>query len=86
MVRRDRPQGTEVKRLILIAAVSAATAAFGKEPEQPESQATQSNVPHAAGKPVTTTKIRRCPEGYEVIYRADGRERGCAKDIVPTND
>ena len=42
-------------------------------------------APLGGGKPVTTTIIRRCPEGYELVTRANGR-RGCAKDIVPPND
>ncbi len=41
--------------------------------------------PLGGGKPVTTTTIRRCPEGYELVTRANGR-RGCAKDILPPND
>jgi hypothetical protein len=41
--------------------------------------------PLGGGKPVTTTTIRRCPEGYELVTRAN-RRRGCAKDIVPPND
>ncbi len=41
--------------------------------------------PIGGGKSVTTTIIRRCPEGYELVTRANGR-RGCAKDIVPPNN
>ncbi len=41
--------------------------------------------PLGAPKPVTTTTIKRCPHGYELVVRANGRP-GCAKDIVPTND
>jgi len=36
-------------------------------------------------QPVTTTTIRRCPEGYEVVSRANGRP-GCAKGILPANE
>lgn len=36
-------------------------------------------------KPVTTTVIKRCPEGYELVTRANGR-RGCAKDVLPANE
>ena len=43
------------------------------------------NPPLGGGKPVTTTTIKRCPEGYELIIRAN-RQQGCAKDIVPTNE
>jgi hypothetical protein len=62
--------------------------AFAKEvapdkmPSQDESAAGQ---PLGGGKPVTTTIIRRCPEGYELVTRANGR-RGCAKDIVQPNN
>jgi hypothetical protein len=52
--------------------------------DQPEIPAcTEANQPHAVGRPVTTTTIKRCPEGYELIIRANGQP-GWAKDIVPT--
>jgi hypothetical protein len=62
-----------------------ATAASSKETEPNQAGGTDAkdSEPHATGKPVTTTKIKRCPEGYELVYRV---ERGCAKDIVPTNN
>jgi len=41
--------------------------------------------PLGDSKPVTTTIIKRCPDGYELVTRANGRH-GCAKDIMPTND
>src|ERR1700722_3471261 len=61
-----------------------APAASGKEvaPDQDGPQDTNTNQPLATGKPVTTTTIKRCPDGYELVVRADGR-RGCAKDVVP---
>jgi hypothetical protein len=62
-----------------------ATGASGKEGEQSQTGETSAAQPHAVGKPVTTTTIRRCPDGYELVIRADGR-RGCAKDILPAND
>jgi len=41
--------------------------------------------PLGGGKAVTTTKIKRCPDGRELVIRANGAY-GCAKDIVPPND
>ena len=41
--------------------------------------------PLGGGKPVTTTKIKRCPDGRELVVRVNGA-LGCAKDIVPPND
>jgi len=46
---------------------------------------TEAIQPHATGKPVTTTTIKRCPEGYEFVTRANGQP-GCAKDVVPANE
>jgi hypothetical protein len=48
-------------------------------PEQKDAQ------PHATGKPVTTMKIKRCPDGYEIVTLVNG-QRACAKDIVPVNE
>jgi hypothetical protein len=61
--------------------------ALGKETEPTPASAPDAKdfEPHATGKPVTTTKIKRCPEGYEFVTRANGQP-GCAKDIVPIND
>ena len=41
--------------------------------------------PLGGGKPVTTTTIKRCPDGRELVVRVNGA-LGCAKDIVPPND
>lgn len=38
-----------------------------------------------AGKPMATTIIKRCPNGRELVIRANG-SYGCAKDIVPPNE
>jgi hypothetical protein len=43
------------------------------------------NQPIGGSKPVTTTIVKRCPDGYELVIRANGG-RGRAKDIVPAND
>lgn len=40
---------------------------------------------YGGGKAVTTTIIKRCTDGRELVLRANGRY-GCAKDIVPPND
>jgi hypothetical protein len=37
------------------------------------------------GKPLATTKIQRCPAGWELVMRVNGR-LGCAKYIVPPSD
>jgi hypothetical protein len=73
---------------VALALLCLATAALGKEtePNQAGAPDAKDSQPHATGKPVTTTIIRRCPEGYELVYRVNGVERGCAKDIVPTNN
>jgi hypothetical protein len=57
------------------------TGAWAKE-AAPDQNAQQ---PIGGGKPVTTTIIKRCPDGRELVVRANG-SRGCAKDIVPPND
>jgi len=41
--------------------------------------------PIGGGKPVSTVRIKPCPDGYELVIRVDGR-RGCAKDILPANE
>ncbi len=81
-----------MKRLLLIAVIItlaiACMPASAKEvaPDQtPSLDESATGRPLGGGKPVTTTTIRRCPEGYELVTRANGR-RGCAKDIVPPND
>jgi len=73
---------------IALALLCLTTAAWGKEIEPNPASAPNAKdfEPHATGKPVTTTTIKRCPEGYELVYRINGVERGCAKDIVPTNN
>ena len=75
---------------IVLALLCLTTAGLGKETEPNQNQAgapdAKDSEPHATGKPVATTIIRRCPEGYELVYRINGVERGCAKDIVPTNN
>jgi hypothetical protein len=37
------------------------------------------------GRPVTTITVKPCPDGYELVVRANG-QRGCAKEIVPTRE
>ena len=65
---------------------SAVAVAKDTAPDQTEMPAsTGANQPIGGGKPVTTTTIKRCPEGYELIVRVNG-QRGCAKDIVPANE
>jgi hypothetical protein len=73
---------------IVFALLCLATAASSKETEPNPVGApdAKESEPRATGKPVTTTKISRCPEGYELIYRVNGVERGCAKDTVPTTN
>jgi hypothetical protein len=41
--------------------------------------------PLGGGKPVTTTIIKRCPDGRELVIRSNGRY-GCAKDVIPPNE
>ena len=41
--------------------------------------------PLGGGKPVTTTIIKRCADGRELVLRVNGTY-GCAKDVVPLND
>lgn len=64
------------------------TAASSKEAEPDQVRApnnTSVAQPIGGGKPVSTTIIKRCPEGYELVTRANGRH-GCAKDVVPANE
>lgn len=65
------------------------TAASAKEiaPDQTTSPEGVRVVGQPPGRPksVTTTIIKRCPEGYELVVRANG-QRACAKDIVPANE
>jgi hypothetical protein len=71
---------------ITLALLCLATAASSKETEpNPGAPDVKDYEPHATGKPVTTTTIKHCPEGYELVTRANGVP-GCAKDIVPTNN
>jgi hypothetical protein len=62
------------------------TLASAKEgaPDQPP-DANTAEPPIGGGKPVTTTIIKRCPDGYELVIRSGGLQ-GCAKDIVSPSD
>ena len=74
------------RSILLIAAICAATAAFGNEPEQPEAPLHRTMRPHATGKPVSRA-IRPWPEGYELVTRImGGDKRARAKDFVPPDD
>jgi hypothetical protein len=68
-----------------LAVVCIATAALGKEsaPDQTDTQQTSADQP--IPKPVTTTIIRPCPDGYELVTRHNG-QHACAKDLVPANE
>ncbi len=61
------------------------TAALAKEVAPDQTIPQVDARPLGDPRPVTTTIIKRCPDGYELVIRVNGR-RGCAKDIVPTND
>jgi hypothetical protein len=63
--------------LLLATAALAETDQNGTEPKDAQ--------PHAVGKPVTTTTIRPCPDGYQIVTLVNG-QRACAKDIVPANE
>jgi len=69
---------TALAMLYCAAALGAETA-----PDQPSPRGDVK--PFGEAKPVTTTIIKRCPDGYELVIRANGG-RGCAKDVVPAND
>jgi hypothetical protein len=68
---------------IAFALLCLANTALGKE-AAPGQGCSHGSPPRVIGKPVTTTTIKRCPEGYELVTRANGQP-GCAKDIVPAN-
>jgi hypothetical protein len=70
--------------IIAVLALTCMPASAKDTPDQTPSQ-DERNQSSGGGKPVTTTIIRRCPEGYELVIRANGR-RGCATNIVPTTD
>jgi hypothetical protein len=81
-----------MKKRLLMAVIAnltlACMPASAKEvaPDQtPSLDESATGRPLGGGKPVTTTTIRRCPDGYELVARANGR-RGCAKDIVQPNN
>jgi hypothetical protein len=60
---------------------------MGKEtaPDQSASPGTTDSQPLVGGKPVATTKIKPCPDGYELVARVNG-QRACAKDVIPTKE
>jgi hypothetical protein len=62
------------------AAAVAKDATTDQAPQRPQVDARP-----IGGKPVTTTIIKRCPDGYELIMRVNG-QLGCAKDIVPVQE
>jgi len=60
-------------------------AASAKEATPATSSRNEVVQPIGGGQPVTTITVKRCPDGYELVIRANGR-RGCAKDVLPAND
>lgn len=73
---------------IIAALTLACFSALGKEADPDQTPSLDENIagrPLGGGKSVTTTIIRRCPEGYELVTRANGR-LGCAKGIVSPNN
>lgn len=75
-----------MKTLAIVAALTiGCLAASAKEAAEQTPGHNGTTQPIGGGKPVTTTIIRRCPAGYELVVRAGGRP-GCARDIVPPND
>jgi len=68
--------GTTIALILLCAPAMAETA-----PDQSGASASQSS----ASKAVTTITIKRCPEGYDLVTRANGR-RGCAKNVLPASE
>lgn len=67
---------------LLCAMASARAAAPGQDPSRPSDGNGQ---PLGGGKAVTTTTVKRCTDGRELVLRANGRY-GCAKDILPPNE
>jgi hypothetical protein len=59
--------------------------ALAKETLPDQTTPPVNNQPFGDPKAVTTTVIKRCRDGYELVTRANGRA-GCAKDILPPND
>ncbi len=71
--------------LASVLVLSCATApALESSPDQTPSSPGDGQ-PLGGGKPVTTTTIKRCPDGRELVVRVNGA-LGCAKDIVPPKD
>jgi hypothetical protein len=58
-----------------------APAATAKEAASDQPTAQDMPVP----KPVSTTKIKPCPDGYELVTRHNG-QHACAKDLMPANE
>jgi hypothetical protein len=61
------------------------TAAVAKEAATDQGSPQGDAKPIGGGRPVMTIKVKPCPDGYELVIRANG-QRGCAKDILPTNE
>jgi hypothetical protein len=61
------------------------TAAVAKEAAMDQGSPQGDAKPIGGGRPVTTITVKRCPDRYELVIRANG-QRGCAKDILPTNE
>lgn len=61
------------------------TAAVAKEAATDQASPQDDTKPIGGGRPVTTITVKPCPEGYELVIRANG-QRGCAKEILPTNE
>jgi hypothetical protein len=64
--------------LLLCCALASAEAAPDQAPEHSTEHLIRS-------KPAKTTINKRCPDGYELVIRANG-SRGCAKEITPPNN
>lgn len=75
-------------RVLAMALASACMAAVAVAKDampagQPDGAA--ASQPIGTAKPVTTTIIKTCPDGYELVIRTGGRH-GCARDILPANE
>jgi hypothetical protein len=80
-------KGTMRLAVLIVLVLCFASATLGKEagPTQTGSSDSSAKQPIGGGRPVKTTTIRRCPDGYELVTRVNG-QRGCARDILPPNE
>ena len=80
-VRIANKMGRRWAVALMTALLQCFAAASAKEATSDQTGA-ETVQPSGGSKPVATITIKRCPTGYELVTRANGRP-GCTKDILP---